>query len=158
MPERPPIVQRNQEVPMLQKLKVTPTHRQPYAPRRRRQRNGLCAAALRAFTAAKLYQRGEFKSLVAGANGCGSNPRYVKAALILKRTNNTVLVNDVLLGDRPLLAAAKAAERLAVDRSLSRGFELRPCPIRGADRQRGSIQQRRCTSVVRGGRHVSSHL
>jgi hypothetical protein len=68
---------------------------------------------LRAFTAAKLYQRGEFKSLVTAANGCGSNPQYVKAALILKRTNNTVLVNDVLFGDRPLVAAAKAAERLA---------------------------------------------
>jgi hypothetical protein len=81
----------------------------PSATRRRARcpqlRDGVCTAALRAFSAAKPYLSDEFDSLGA-ARACGSNAPYVAAAIVLIRSENTAVQQDVLAGRVSLLPAA----------------------------------------------------
>ena len=94
-------------------IKPHPVKAHPYRRRGRRFRHGQRAAALRAQTGARLYLQGAVPSLVAAAEACGSNPRYVEAAVIVLRSEDTVLLNHVLSGTVPLLEAAKGAKRVA---------------------------------------------
>ena len=80
---------------------------------RRHFRNGQRAAPLRAITAAKLYRSGEPRTLAKAAEACGSNAKYVKAATVLLKAGDEVLLNRVLAGDEPLLAAAIKAKPTA---------------------------------------------
>jgi hypothetical protein len=75
-------------------------------------RHGVCAAALRAVTAARLYLSGTIPNLVEAAESCGSNVAYVRAAIVLLRSENSTLLDRVLRGHVPLLAAASQVERL----------------------------------------------
>ena len=86
-------------------------HRQHRSPHRHF-RHGKCAAAVRAFTAARLYVAGAVPTLETAAESCGSNVAYVQAALILLKANNAALVSDVLAGRVPILQAAREAKRL----------------------------------------------
>jgi hypothetical protein len=80
---------------------------------RRQFHRGHRRAALRAVTAAGLYLGGTIPGLYAAAEACGSNCLYVRAAVVLLRSKNNALLNDVLKGRAPILAAAKQAQRLA---------------------------------------------
>jgi hypothetical protein len=79
---------------------------------RRHFRHGHRAAALRAFTGARLYLAQAVPTLAAAADSTGSNVAYVQAAIILLRSDNTSLVNEVLAGDVPILEAAAQVRRL----------------------------------------------
>ena len=93
-------------------VKHRPGHHS-YRRRGRHRRNGHCAAALRAFTGARLFLQEAVPSLIAAADACGSNPRYVKAMVVLIRSENTSLRHDVLRGNVPLLMAARQMQRIA---------------------------------------------
>jgi hypothetical protein len=80
--------------------------------RRRHMRNGVRAAALRAVTAGRLYIAGTVPNLLKAAESCGSNVAYVRAAIVLLRSENSALLDRVLRGHVPLLAAANQVERL----------------------------------------------
>jgi hypothetical protein len=88
-------------------------HRDRHPVRGRRRRPGRRRfrdlAALRAVTAAKLFATGSLPSMVAAAEACGSNP----AAIVLLKSENSVLIDRVLRGHVPLLTAAKEVRRLA---------------------------------------------
>ena len=84
----------------------------PYRNRRRRMRHGVCAAALHAVTAARLYLSGQIPNLFKAAESCGSNVSYVRAAIILLRAENSTLLEHVLRGHVALLAAARQVQRL----------------------------------------------
>jgi hypothetical protein len=75
--------------------------------------HGQRLAALRAITGAKLYLTGWFATLRAAAKAVGSNTHYLTAAIILLRSENTSLLNRVLSGKMPLLAAAVQMKQLA---------------------------------------------
>jgi hypothetical protein len=47
------------------------------------------------------------------AEACGSNVRYVQAALVLIKSENADLLSRVLKGHAPLLATAAQAQRVA---------------------------------------------
>jgi hypothetical protein len=79
---------------------------QPYRPRGRRMRDGQCAAALRAITAAQGYLSGTFPTLNTAANCCGSNAAYVAAAVTVLKADDAALIGDVLQGAVPLMKAA----------------------------------------------------
>ncbi len=87
--------------------------------RRRRQsarrhfRSGQRAAALRALTGAKLYLSGTVSTLAAAAASCGSNIIYIQAAITLIKSEDQALLNRVLAGTVPLLAAAAQVQRVA---------------------------------------------
>jgi hypothetical protein len=70
-------------------------------------------AALRGVTAAHGYLNGQFSSLATAALHCGSCHAYVQAALILLRSENATILERVLRGQVPLLAAAKQMKRVA---------------------------------------------
>jgi hypothetical protein len=72
----------------------------------------MCAAVVRALTAARLYRNGAVSTLVKAAEACGSNVAYVRAAATLLKADNASLIHDVLRGRVPLLAAAAEAQRL----------------------------------------------
>src|SRR5262249_51493276 len=74
------------DVPMHGLIKQS--HRLRQSPRRRF-RNGNRAAALRAFTGAGLYANG--LTLACAAMCCGSCTQYVRAAVILRRSEDAVL-------------------------------------------------------------------
>jgi hypothetical protein len=78
---------------------------------RRYFRHGQRAAALRAITAGKLYASGAIPSLALAAVSCGSNVAYVKAAVILIKSE--AQLDRVLKGHIPLPAAAAQAKRVA---------------------------------------------
>ncbi len=84
----------------------------PYRRRRRHMRYGVCAAALRAITAARLYLSGTVPDLIKAAESCGSNVHYVRAAIVVLRAENSVLLDRVLCGHVSLLAAASQVRRL----------------------------------------------
>jgi hypothetical protein len=79
---------------------------------RRRFRHGQRAAAVRAFTAARLYTNNAVPTLVAAAESCGSNVAYIQAAIILLKADNTSLVAEVLAGRVSILQAAREAKRM----------------------------------------------
>jgi hypothetical protein len=68
---------------------------------------------MRAVTAAKLYASGSASTITTAAASCGSSEAYVKAASILLRAENAVLLERVLTGDIPLLRAAAQTKRIA---------------------------------------------
>jgi hypothetical protein len=80
---------------------------------RRHLDNGENAAARRAFTGATLYLQGAVPSLIAAADASGSNPAYVKAMVILLRSEDSRLLRHALRGNVPLLIAAKRAKPVA---------------------------------------------
>ena len=84
-----------------------------YRSSRRLVRNRQQAAVIRAVTAAKFRLDGTFPTLAAAATACGSNVRYVGAAVTLLKSENSTLLDRALRGAMPLLAAASEAERLA---------------------------------------------
>jgi hypothetical protein len=85
-----------------------PRHR-----RRRQMVDGQRAAVLRALTAARLSERSECKSHAQAARACGSNPKYVAAAQILLKAENTALLERVVAGEVGLLEAADACRRVS---------------------------------------------
>jgi hypothetical protein len=87
--------------------------RKYYRSARRRVRNGCRAAVMRALSGARRYLNGEVPTLDAAAAWCGSNVTYVRAAVILIKSENTVLMRQVLGGEYPLLAAARDMQKLA---------------------------------------------
>jgi hypothetical protein len=93
-------------------LKVSQRQRQRQSPHRRF-RNGKRAAALRAFTAATLYASGSAPSVAAAAVCCGSCVQYVRAAVILQRSENTSLIKEVVAGRVDLQRAGAQARRVA---------------------------------------------
>jgi hypothetical protein len=94
-------------------IQTTRRRNKKYRSRHRHKRGGRCAAAVRAMTAAKLYLAGSTPSLEAAAFSCGTNPAYVRAAIVLLRSENATLLSRVLRGDLPLLAAAAQVKRVA---------------------------------------------
>jgi hypothetical protein len=75
-------------------------------------RRGVCAAALHAVTAARLYVSGTIPNLIKAAESCGANVHYVRAAIVLLRSENSALLDHVLHGHVSILAAAGQVERL----------------------------------------------
>jgi len=70
-------------------------------------RGNVCVAALRAFTAAELHRDDELGlTLREAAMRCGSNVRYVRAAIILLNHGDQNLIGRVLHGECPILIAA----------------------------------------------------
>jgi hypothetical protein len=70
-------------------------------------RGNVCVAALRAFTGAELHRDDELDlTLREAAMRCGSNIRYVRAAIILLEHGDQNLIDQVLHGERNILAAA----------------------------------------------------
>jgi hypothetical protein len=92
------------------------SRRRQRASARRHFHDGCRAAAARAFTAAEIYLDKRVPSLAAAAMHCGSNVRYVQAAIVLIQDETAYpqrMRQLVLEGRVPLLAAAHAARQLA---------------------------------------------
>src|SRR5262249_99854 len=70
---------------------------------RRHFRNGVCAAAVRAFSAGRFYLKGEFNTLAEAAVACGTCVVYVEAAIVLLKRGDQHLINQVLYGPRTIL-------------------------------------------------------
>ena len=82
---------------------------------RRHFRNGVCAAALRAMTAAKVYLfGGENITFAEAAARHGSNVAYVRAGITLIKAGDQFLIRRVMHGDIPILVAAKLVEPLVM--------------------------------------------
>jgi hypothetical protein len=81
--------------------------------RYRRTRNGQCAAAVRALTAARHYLDHKVPNLAAAALCCGSSVTYVQAALILIKSENETLLERVRRNQMPLQAAAAQIKQIA---------------------------------------------
>jgi len=96
----------------LQRSKESRRHRQ-HRSSRRHFRDGRRAAALRALTAARLHLQGQAPSLAAAAAMCGSCLTYTRAAATLWKSENSTILNEVLAGRMPLLAAAHQVQRVA---------------------------------------------
>ena len=77
---------------------------------RRHFRNGVCAAAVRAFSAGRFYLKGEFNTLAEAAVACGTCVVYVEAAIVLLKRGDQHLINQVLYGRRTILQAAALAK------------------------------------------------
>jgi hypothetical protein len=71
------------------------------------------AAVRRALTGASLYLDRKVPTLTAAAMACGSNAPYIRSAIVLLKTENFTLVDRVLAGHVPLMAAAREARPLA---------------------------------------------
>ena len=93
----------------LAKRKVAKRNRSP----RRHFRHGHRAAVMRAITAAKLYLNKTIPRLGLAAEFCGSNTAYVTAAAILLRSENATLLEQVGVGQVPLLKAAARVKQIA---------------------------------------------
>jgi hypothetical protein len=89
---------------------------------RRLFRNGASnAAAIRAFAAAQLYLGKKVRTLAKAAARCGSNLRYVRAAVLLIKTGNRSISESVLDGHLPLL---EAADRVRLQRKAPRSLSV----------------------------------
>jgi hypothetical protein len=77
---------------------------------RRHFRNGVCAAAVRAFNAGWFYLKGEYKTLAEAAVACGTCVIYIEAAIILIKRGDQHLIDQVLYGRRSILQAAALAK------------------------------------------------
>lgn len=75
---------------------------------RRRRQVALCAV-----TAARRLVFGMKTSITAEAARTGSTPAHVTAAIIILKSEDRVLLHQVLRGEVPLMAAAKGIKRLA---------------------------------------------
>jgi hypothetical protein len=72
---------------------------------------GVCLAALRGITGARLFIEGGAPTVKAAAAATGSCPPYVAAAIALLQGNDTTLTNEVLSGRIGLLEAARRGAR-----------------------------------------------
>ncbi len=90
-----------------------PVKRRRYRSARRHFRGYQRAAVLRALTGAKGYRNGWFSTVSEAATACGSNAVYVAAAVVLLEAENSTLLDQVLTGQVPLLAAVEEIKRLA---------------------------------------------
>jgi hypothetical protein len=79
---------------------------------RRRFRRGQRAAAVRAFTGARLYLNCAVPTLAAAADSVGSCPAYIQAAVILLKADNASLAAEVLAGRVSILQAAAQVRRM----------------------------------------------
>ena len=79
---------------------------------RRRFRHGQRAAAVRAFTGARLYLNCAVPTLAAAADSVGSCSAYIQAAVILLKADNASLTAEVLGGRVSLLQAAAQVRRM----------------------------------------------
>jgi hypothetical protein len=79
---------------------------------RRRFRHGQRAAAVRAFTGARLYLNCAVPTLAAAADSVGSCPAYIQAAVILLKADNASLAAEVLAGRVSILQAAAQVRRM----------------------------------------------
>ncbi len=70
-------------------------------------------AALRAITGARLCASGMAEDAAVAAACVGSSPAYVRAAIVLLKSEDEPLLNCVLRGEMHLLKAAKSARRVA---------------------------------------------
>jgi hypothetical protein len=73
-------------------------------------RRGRRAAAVQAFTAARLYLTKQVSTLAAAAEACGTTVKYTEAAITILMSEDGQLEVDVLLGHVSLLAAAKGVK------------------------------------------------
>ena len=83
---------------------------------RRRFRHGQRAAAVRAFTGARLYLNCAVPTLAAAADSTGSCPAYIQAAIILLKADNASLTAEVLAGRVSILQAAAQVRRVVRSR------------------------------------------
>jgi hypothetical protein len=91
---------------------IRATHRRRQrASSRRHVRHGWRAAAVRAFTGARLYLNKQAPTLVRAAEDCGSNVHYVRAALVVIKDGSLHNQGLVLTGHVPLLVAANQMRR-----------------------------------------------
>jgi hypothetical protein len=92
---------------------------------RRHFRHGWRAAAVRAFTGARLYLDKKAPTLIRAAEDCGSNVHYVRAAIVVIEDGSLNEQALVLTGHLPLLQAANQvrqrlkAERVTVDEAVA---------------------------------------
>jgi hypothetical protein len=90
-------------------LKIQP---RPIPPRPKKRRSsiqgGYCLPALKAVAAARGYLAGQFPTLTIAALSCGSHKDSVGAAVVILRTEDSVLLADVLSGYMPLLSTARS--------------------------------------------------
>jgi hypothetical protein len=103
----------NTTTPWCVKLKQAPRSPRQYRSSRRRFRNGERAAVKRALTAARLYASGAAPTLAAAADSCGSNVQYVRAAVVLLKSEDRYMLDLVLEGKVQLLDAGRALTHLA---------------------------------------------
>ena len=75
-------------------------------------RNGQRAAALKAIAAAKFYLRGDYPTIEIATESHGVCIGYVRAAEVLLRAGNKTVIDRVLSGKLPLLAAADELRRM----------------------------------------------
>jgi hypothetical protein len=79
---------------------------------RRFLRDGRRAAAVRAVIAGLLYHDGWAPTLATAVAACGSNISYVRAAIVLLRHNDRLLIDAVLGGTISILEAARKVQPL----------------------------------------------
>lgn len=93
-------------------------------------RNGVCLAALRAFTAAQLYLAPENTfGLTECALRCGSSVAYIRAAIVLLEHADPALIDAVVHGRINILTAAKP---IAAEMRLVAAFTAAPPKARAA--------------------------
>jgi hypothetical protein len=80
---------------------------------RRQVKDGIRGAALRAFTAAEFFIKGQFRSVAEASKACGSTAPYVAAAVIIIKSEDAVIRRLVLSGQLSLLKAARQLRGLA---------------------------------------------
>jgi hypothetical protein len=118
---RRPNIANPTESRMLDRPHIENTHPKiqttPRPSRRRRLkakiRNGVSPAALQALTAARAFIAGTFPTLDAAALAHGSHRNAVGAAVTILKVDDAALTNNVLSGQRPLMAAAKSVKNAA---------------------------------------------
>jgi hypothetical protein len=76
-------------------------------------RDGQCAAAVRAVNGARGFLDHRFSNLATAALCCGSCASYIRAAIVLLKSENAVMLERALRGEIPLLAAAAQTQRIA---------------------------------------------
>jgi hypothetical protein len=115
-------------------------------------RNGMCCAAVRAIAAAESYLQQEFMTLEGAAIRHGSSVAYVRAAVILLKSENQQLIDQVLRGELLILEAAKlmvqfvklvAAHRAATPANLNDFFTATGCTADLAKHLVGSLPEER---------------
>jgi hypothetical protein len=104
---------------------------------RRRFRHGQRAAAVRAFTGARLYLNCAVPTLAAAADSTGSCPAYIQAAVVLLKADNASLTAEVLAGRVSILQAAAQARRVV---DLVTAYRLAQDPDRVAFAQACGIE------------------
>src|SRR5262245_25897266 len=87
--------------------------RRRYRSSRRHFRGRQRSAVLRAITAAEIYRAGMIASMAAAAAACGSNVAYVRAALVLLKSEDFPLLGRALAGHVSLPEAAREVTKVA---------------------------------------------